>query len=142
MNFIPYLEKVSKKSRPCTCGENHDLIIIQGALHYAEAAETIFVAGLAEHNGEKHIWLSFITGEWPNTNQADCYVTCHVWKNFDQQIMQIENATEAPFLPAEVFNCYPVSREQVFSVEGAKEWYIKVYLLLFELNQEIGTYIK
>jgi hypothetical protein len=140
--FRPKIESVSSYLRQCNCGRNHEIEIIRGTLHYAKANETIFCAGLLEHQNEKHIWLSFITGEWPNTNQPDCCVTIHVWVSNGEQIMRIESGSSSPFNAEDIFECYPVTREQVLAVNGAKEWAVKVYLLLFELENKIGTYLQ
>jgi len=139
--FKPKIESVSSYSRQCHCGKDHEVEIIRGTLHYDVANETIFCAGLLEHKNEKHIWLSFITGEWPNTYQPDCCVTAPIWLSNGEQLMKIESGSSSPFNSEDIFECFPVTRDQVLAVNGAKDWIVKVYLLLFELENRIGAYL-
>jgi hypothetical protein len=115
--------------------------IIRGMYHYSEQSYTGFCVGLIEHHQEKHVWVSFITGEWPGTEQEDCYVTAHVWLTPENRIMRIEDSSSSPFEAEEVFECYPVTRDQVMAVEGAKDWFLNTYLKLFESDKEIGGYL-
>jgi hypothetical protein len=141
MSFVPYIEKRKELFRPCNCGRDHDLKIIRGVFHYSDTNHTVFCVGLIEHHRDQHVWVSFITGEWPNTQEADCYVTSHIWSSAEGRIMKIEDSSSSPFEAEDVFECYPVTREQVLAVAGAKEWFIKTYLALFECDSEIGKYI-
>ena len=110
--------------------------------HYSSSDHTAYCVALIDHADEKHIWVSFITGEWPNTGNPDCYVTYHVWSNSDGIIMEIKDSAESPFEKGEVFDSYPVTRDQVLAVDGAKEWVINTYLQLFENDSEVGTFIE
>jgi len=142
MAFEPHIKNRAEHTRICNCGKDHKVKIIRGLFHYAEERQVGFCAALLEHSNERHVWLSFITGEWPGTNQSDCYVTSDIWCDREGRIMKIEDSASSPFTPSEVFECYPVSREQVFSVDGAKDWFIKTYLQLFEADKEIGGYLE
>ncbi|MCC2616337.1 MULTISPECIES: hypothetical protein [Alteromonadales] len=115
--------------------------IIRGVFNYADGSNTIFCVGLIEHQDDRHVWVSFITGEWPGTNEEDCFVTSHVWLTPDNRIMRIEDSSSSPFDAEEVFDCFPVTREQVLAQDGAKDWFINTYLALFECDKEIGGYI-
>ena len=115
--------------------------IIRGMFHYGEGQSTAAFAGLIEHDDDRHVWLSFLTGEWPGTNAPDCQVSAHIWRSSDELIMRIEDSTSSPFEAAEVFDSYPVSRDQVLAVDGGKEWFIDTYLKLFESDAEIGSFI-
>ena len=53
----------------------------------------------------------------------------------------IKDSSSSPFTSSEIFDCYPVTREQVLDQDGAKDWFIKTYLSLFEYDKEIGSYI-
>lgn len=141
MTFKPNIEKRKEHSSPCSCGRDHDMKIIRGIFNYAEGSNTVFCAALIEHHRERHVWISFITGEWPGTNQEACYVTSHVWQTPDDQIMRIEDSSNSPFDAEDVFDCYPVSRDQVMVQSGAKEWFINTYLALFECDPEVGNYL-
>ncbi len=142
MCFVPYIESRKERFRACNCGEDHDIRIIRGIYHYAEDKHTIFCVGLLEHKGERHIWVSFITGEWPDTNEQDCYITSHIWSTSEGRIMKIENSESSPFESSDVFDCYPVTRDQILAVDGAKGWFIDTYLSLFKCDDEIGGYIQ
>ena len=141
MSFVPNIEKRKELLRTCNCGRDHEIKIIRGVFYYSDTNHTIFCVGLVEHKGEKHIWVSFITGQWPNTDAPDCYVTSHIWTSANGRIMKIVDSSSSPFEAEEVFDCYPVAREQVLAVDGAKEWFINTYLALFETDPEIGNYI-
>ena len=141
MSFEPYIKKRKESYRPCNCGRDHDMKIIRGVFNYADGSNTIFCVGLIEHQDDRHVWVSFITGEWPGTNEEDCFVTSHVWLTSDNRIMRIEDSSSSPFEAEEVFDCYPVTREQVLAQNGAKDWFINTYLALFECDKEIGGYI-
>ena len=110
--------------------------------HYSEENQVGATVALIEHSGEKHVWISFITGEWPETGHEDCYVTSHIWSNEEGRIMKIEDSLSSPFTSGEIYDCYPVTREQVLAQEGAKEWFIRTYLELFENDKEIGAYVE
>ena len=141
MSFEPYIEKRKESYRPCNCGRDHDMKIIRGVFNYADGSNTIFCVGLIEHQDDRHVWVTFITGEWPGTNEEDCFVTSHVWLTPDNRIMRIEDSSSSPFDSEEVFDCFPVTREQVLAQDGAKDWFINTYLALFECDKEIGGYI-
>jgi len=141
MEFQPYIENRNVTNRICNCGDDHEIKIIRGMLHYSEDGFAGFCAGLLEDKDSKHVWLSLITGEWPGTGQSDCYITADIWTNSEGRTMKIEDSRNSPFEPSEVFDSFPVSREQVIAVEGAKEWFIDTYLKLFEVDKEIGGYL-
>lgn len=142
MSISPYIEKRKAYSRNCNCGRDHENKFIRGMFHYSETGETIFCVALLEHQNEKHIWLSFITGEWPGTGRDDCAVTARIYINDGQQIFAIANGDSSPFDSDDVFGCYQVTREQVLAVDGAKDWFINTYLQLFEVDSEIGSYLE
>ncbi len=110
--------------------------------HYTDDNHVAFCAGLLEHSGDKHVWLSFITGEWPETNHPSCYVTSDIWVTDDGRVMRIEDSISSPFEASEVFESYPVTREQVLAVKGAQEWFIKTYLKLFDADGVIGGFLE
>jgi len=142
MEFRPYIENRNETLRKCNCGEDHQIKIISGMFHYSEENHVGAKIALIEHNNEKHIWISFITGEWPNTGHEDCYVTSHIWSDDEGRIMRIEDSSSSPFTNNEIYDCYPVTREQVLAQEGAKDWFIKTYLALFEGDEEVQRYIE
>lgn len=142
MSFQPYIESRKELLRKCNCGEDHEIKIILGIFHYGEVNNVVFSVALIEHSKERHVWVSFITGEWPETNHDDCYVTSHIWANSEGRVMEIEDSSSSPFEEKDVFESFPVTREQVLAQEGAKEWFIKTYLSLFEIDKEIGRYIE
>ena len=110
--------------------------------HYSEEDhETIFCAALLEHQNDKHLWLSFITGGWPNIDQEDCAVTAHIYKTEKGRHFSISDGEKSPFISEDVFGSYQVSREEVLIVEGAKEWFVDTYLKLFQTDNEIGSYL-
>ncbi|MBI3777285.1 MAG: hypothetical protein HY273_17390 [Gammaproteobacteria bacterium] len=141
MEFQPYIDSRKSNHRRCNCGRDHTIKIIHGMFYYAESNHVAFCVALVEHSDEKHIWVAFITGEWPGTNAADCFVTSHIWSNTEDRIMKVEDGTTSPFEKDEIFDCYPVTREQVLAVDGAKDWFINTYLKLFEIDNEIGNFI-
>ena len=142
MNFEPYIENRKEYFRKCKCGRDHENKFIRGMFHYAKDSYTGFCAALLEHQEEKHIWLSFITGEWPNANEEDCVVTCHISLSEKGWHFSIADGESSPFETVDIFECYQVSRNQVLAVNGAKEWFINTYLSLFEADPEIGNYLK
>jgi hypothetical protein len=142
MAFEPYIEDRSEHYRQCNCGIDHQIKIIQGMFYYSEKNHVGFCVALINHSEEKHVWISFITGEWPGTKEEDCFVTSHIWSNSEGRTMKIADGTSSPFDSDEVFDCYPVTRDQVMAVEGAKNWLINTYLTLFEVDQEIGNFLK
>ncbi len=142
MKFKQYIKNRKESFRQCNCGEDHLIRIIQGMFHYAEDNNVAFCVALIDHQNEKHVWVSFITGEWPNTNHKDCYVSSHIWSNEEDRIMKIKDSSSSPFKSEDVFDCFPVSREQVLAVDGAKEWFITTYLDLFAIDKEIGGFIE
>jgi len=141
MSFEPSIENRKESYRPCDCGRDHDMKIIRGIFNYAESSNVIFCVGLIEHQDDRHVWVSFITGEWPGTGQQDCFVTSHIWLTPENRIMKIKDSSSSPFNNDETFDCYPVTREQVFAQDGAKDWFIATYLSLFEHDNEIGEYL-
>ena len=110
--------------------------------HYSEENKVGATVALIEHQNERHVWISFITGEWPKTGHEDCYVTSHIWSNEEGRIMRIEDSSSSPFTSDEIYDCYPVTRDQVLAQEGAKDWFIRTYLALFECDNEIQSYIE
>tara|TARA_Y100000034_G_scaffold130534_1_gene189227 strand:+ start:26 stop:457 length:432 start_codon:yes stop_codon:yes gene_type:complete len=141
MSFEPNIESRKEYFRDCKCGREHENKFIRGMFNYSEEGQTIFCAALLEHSDEKHIWLSFLTGEWPNTGQEDCAVTCHIFLSEKGRHFSIANGEDSPFEADDVFECYQVTREQVLAVDGAKDWFIETYLALFEHESEIGNYL-
>ena len=135
------IERRKEYYRLCKCGRDHENKFIRGVFKYAEDSETIFCAALLEHHNERHVWLSFITGEWPNTEEEDCAVTCHIYTNDKGQVFLVQNGEDSPFLSTDVLDCYQVTRDQVLAVDGAKEWFIDTYLSLFKTDTEIGNYL-
>ena len=142
MQFTPYIKSRKEYLRNCACGVDHQIKIIRGMFHYSDSSHTAFCVALIENQNERHIWVSFITGEWPGTNKPDCFVTSHIWSDTENRVMKIENSAISPFTAEDTFDSYPVTRDQVLAQEGAKEWFIKTYLELFEIDTEIGGYIE
>jgi hypothetical protein len=140
MSFTPYIQKRKEFYRMCKCGRKHENKYIYGVLNYAEDSETIFCVALLEHKNDRHIWLTFITGEWPETNHEDCAVTAHIHANDEGKVFTIKDGQDSPFLSKDIFECYQVTREQVISVSGAKEWFIGTYLSLFKTDNEINDF--
>lgn len=142
MSFVPYIENRKEWFRPCNCGRDHQIKIVQGLFHYGETHEAIFCAGLVNHQENRHVWISFVVGDWPNTGETDCYVTADVWLNREGQTMRIEDSNASPFDATDVAQAYPVTRDQVLAVDGAKEWIIDTYLSLFEQDEEINSFLR
>ena len=141
MVFQSFIENRSETSRKCNCSEDHEIKIINGIFHYSGENHVCAAIALIEHFGQKHIWVSPITGEWPGTGHEDCYVTSHIWTSDSEKMMHIEDSLASPFTSSEIFDFYPVTREQVLAQEGAKEWFIDTYLALFESDKEIGGFL-
>jgi len=141
MEFTPYLENRRESSRLCQCGCQHALKLIQGVFHYAEGAHSVFSVALIEHHGQRHLWVSLITGEWPGTGAENCYVSAHVWLDGENRHMRIEDSSDAPFMASEVFEAYPATRDQVMAVEGAKDWFVYTYQALLSADPEMGGYV-
>ena len=140
--FKPVIEKRKHYFRDCKCGRSHTNKFIRGSFKYSEKGEAIFCAALLEHSDERHVWVSFITGKWPETNHNDCAVTCQVFAKDGERVFRIEDGQDSPFELSDIFDCYQVSREQVIAVDGAKDWFISTYLSLFETDEEIGLYLR
>jgi hypothetical protein len=141
MANMSMIENRKEYYRKCKCGRDHENKFIRGMFKYSDEDETAFCLAMLEHQNERHIWLSFITGEWPNTNQEDCAVTCHIYTNEKGRVFTIQNGEDSPFSNDDIFDCYQVTREQVLAVNGAKEWFIDTYLSLFKTDEEIGNYL-
>ena len=141
MSFEPNIENRKEYFRNCKCGREHENKFIRGMFNYSEEGQTIFCAALFEHSSEKHIWLTFLTGEWPDTGQEDCAVTCHIYLSEKGRHFSIVSGEDSPFEADDIFECYQVTRDQVLAVEGAKDWFIETYLSLFKYENEIGTYL-
>ena len=141
MTDIPNIENRKEYYRECKCGRDHENKFIRGMFNYCKDGQAAFCAALLEHNNERHVWLTFITGEWPNTGEDDCAVTCHIYANDEGRVFTIKNGEESPFISDDVFDCYQVTREQVLAVDGAKQWFIDTYLGLFKVDEEIGDYL-
>ena len=141
MEFNPYIENRHETTRKCNCGEDHFVKLVRGILHYDEGKNVVICVGMLEHQGERHVWISFITGEWPGTGEESCSVTIHVWNNNEGRIMEIKDGESSPFDKEEIFDSYRVKREEVLAVDGAKEWVINTYLKLFSVDNEINDYL-
>ena len=142
MNFIPNIENRKEYYRLCECGRDHENKFIRGFFNYSEDNTAGFCAALIEHQNVKHVWLSFITGEWPNVGYEDCAVTSDIYLSKSGRVFSIKDGTPSPFIADDIFDCYQVTRDQVLVVEGAKEWFIETYLELFNTDDEIGSYLE
>ena len=114
---------------------------IRGMFQYGERNEVAFCALLHEHNSKKTIWLSFLTGEWPQTGQADCAVTCVIHRTGTDQVFTIKDGEESPFSSDDLLGCFKVKRNQVLAVQGAEDWFVETYISLFDTDQEIGSFL-
>ena len=126
----------------CKCGRNHENKFIRGYLNYSEGREVVFCCTLLEHQNNRHIWLSLITGEWPGTGKEDCAVTAHIFMRDEERHFLISDGEAGPFEPDDIFDAYQVKREEVLAVNGAKEWFIETYLKLFSLEKEMDGYFQ
>ena len=142
MTFVPNIENRKEYYRICKCGRDHENKYIRGLFNYSEDDTTGFCAALIEHQNDRHVWVSFITGEWPNVGHEDCAVTSNIYLSEKGRHFSIQDGDPSPFIYEDIFDCYKVTREQVLAVEGAKEWFIETYLELFKTDDEIGNYLK
>ena len=135
------IESRSTKTRKCKCGLGHNTEIIYGIFHYAEENYVGYTASLTEHDGEKHLWVGFITGAWEGVENPSCCILIHLYIVEDNLQMDIGHGDYMPFTNEEIFDSEVITRDQVLAQPGAKEWLIETYQSLLSADIKLWEYL-
>jgi len=134
-------EETWKSICPCGCGNEYTSI--SGTLKYGNDSELDFLAALMMHGERnKHIWFSFMTGSWFEDDARDCVITIHTWRDGDNVNTNVEDAEESPWKKSELLKKMRfLSRDEVASQEGGKEWAYDCYDLLAANHKDIYGFL-
>ena len=135
------IESRSTKTRKCNCGLGHTTEIITGIYHYTDKNYVGYIASLTEHDGEMHLWLGFIIGEWEGVKNPSCCILIHLYIVEDNLHMDIGKGDYSPFSNDEMFDSQVITRDQVLAQPGAKEWLIETYKSLLGADIKLWEYL-
>lgn len=119
------IDRVSRVNRICPCGCEQSIPVFWGELQYGPDRRVAFAAAHMEHcdNGP-HVWLLLGSGPWFADDERNCWVTMHLYTDEDNVVTRIEDPEESPFWRWERRQDRYLTREEVLSHEGGKEWAI------------------
>jgi hypothetical protein len=94
-------------------------------MRYGPDQTVLFKAAHMQHfSSGPHVWVLFGSGPWFEGDQRDCWVTLHLWATETDVVTRIEDPSESPFWASHQESERYLTREEVLSREGGKEWVI------------------
>lgn len=136
------IEQISSELRICPCGCGQSFPIFSGSLRYNPEQIALFKAAHMQHcDSGPHIWLLIGSGPWFNGDERDCWVTLHLWVKEAEVITRIEDPNESPFWPSHSDEERYLTREEVLSQDGGKEWAINRRLDFEKHHEETAAFI-
>ncbi len=141
MTFTQRIESRKVYTRPCNCGRDHDAEIINGIFHYDENHHVIYIACLLEHNGERFLWIGFVTGAWPGIDSENCIFVIQLYVKEEKLHMNISPDDKMPLTGKELLDAYVLTREEILSQPGAKDWIIEQYQELLAADPYLWEYV-
>ena len=127
---------------PCPCGCKRTFPRHTGMVHYSDSGEAVYRAHLLEETeGDPHLWLLLGTGSWLEDEPLGSWITVHSWTGNGQVIARIEDPEKSPFTSEDAFDERLLSREEVFSQQGGKEWVFRCHDLIVENHPEVSGFL-
>lgn len=117
------IETISESQKTCPCGCEQVFPAFTGTLRYGPEQIVAFRAGHLRDPGP-HLWLQLGSGPWFEDDGRDCWVTLHLWVDGTEVKTSISDPAKSPFWPEHSDKERYLSREEVLSREGGKEWAI------------------
>jgi hypothetical protein len=136
------IEESTGEVRSCPCGCGQEARLLSGRLNYESSRYAVFRTILLKcSEGGPHVWSLLGAGPWFEGDNRDCWLTLHTWVKDDNLITQVENPEDSPFPKLFEFRERLLTREEVFSQAGGKEWAFEVHDSLQTEHDEISTFI-
>ena len=116
---------VSSETWRCPCGCGQVFPVFFGTLRYSGDYELKFLAAHLEHcDSGPHVWFMLGSGPWFEDGR-NCWITMHLYIDDDDNVVtRIEDPEGSPLWPSRNQEYRYLSREEVLTQEGAKEWAI------------------
>ena len=119
---ITRFETLGTVQRNCPCGCEQMYPVYWGRMTYGAYGEFVFaVAHLRHRNGGPHAWLQLGSGPWFDDDRP-CLITLHVYVDDSNILTSIQDPQESPFWPPPDAGPRLLTRAEVLSREGGKEW--------------------
>lgn len=123
---IMCIETIFESSRNCPCGCGQVFPVFTGRLRYGAEDEVTFKAAHLNHcESGPHLWLLLGSGPWFEGDARNCWVTLHVWVDDKNVKTSITDPTESPFWLERTDKERYLTRDEVLSQKGGKEWAIE-----------------
>ena len=88
-----------------------------------------------------HVWMLFGSGPWFQGDKRNCWVTLHLWATETDVVTRIEDPSESPFWPSHPESERYLTRDEVLSQEGGKEWAIERRLDFERHHDETSAFL-
>lgn len=119
------IQSITSEDRICPCGCEQRFPVYSGRLQYGPDREAAFsVAHMHHGDSGPHVWLLLGSGPWFAGDDRNCWVTLHLFTDEENVITRIEDPSKSPFLHWEDRADRYLTREEVLSQEGGKDWAI------------------
>lgn len=119
------IEQLTSENRTCPCGCGQVFPVFLGRLKYGDEHEFRFKAAHLTHGDSgSHVWLLLGSGPWFENDKRNCWVTMHLYSDNENTITRIEDPEESPFWPSHDEGERYLTRLEVMSQDGGKEWAI------------------
>jgi hypothetical protein len=136
------IERSTSVAQECPCGCGQQSRVLSGKFNYEPDQHVAFRTILLKcsENGP-HVWSLLETGQWFDDDNRNCCVTLHTWVQNDNLVTRVEDFGESPLVKLFEFSERLLTREEVLSHPGGKEWAFKVHDKLEIEHNEISTFI-
>ncbi len=119
------IENLTLEDRICPCGCGQSVPVYLGQLRYGPDNHAGFAVTHMEHcESGPHVWFMLRSGPWVAGDDRDCWVTMHLYTDNDNVVTRIEDPDKSPFWRWEKRTDRYLTREEVLSQEGGKDWAI------------------
>jgi hypothetical protein len=136
------IEEAASESRSCQCGCGQEARLLSGKFSYKVGRYAVFRTILLKCNESgPHVWSLLGKGSWFEDDNRDCWLTLHTWVKEDNLVTRVENPEDSPFPKLFEFSERLLTREEVLSQEGGKEWAFEVHDSLQTEHGDISTFI-
>ena len=119
------IESIASEDRICPCGCGQQFPVYSGRLKYGPGHEAYFAVAHMEHcDSGPHVWFLLGSGPWFDGDTRNCWVTMHLFTDEENVITRIEDPQKSPFWHWQDSSDRYLTRDEVLSQEGGKDWAI------------------
>lgn len=117
--------------------------VSQGQLRYGPDQIAYFSVAHMEHcDSGPHVWLMLGSGPWFSGDTRNCWVTLHLYTDDENVVTRIEDPDESPFWKWPRDDARYLTRAEVLSQEGGKEWAINRRLDFEKHHQPTEAFLR